>query len=340
MPDRPQDDPNTTRPSARLPGGLDVRQLPMIDIAAAALTLLWLVIAAIFFFTGDGSEGGRPLSALVAALAVLMPVALIWLIATSLRTVRRLREEAARLQQEIEALRRGATAQPLRHPPVGQSAAVPMAPFGQPAGAPPVASQPVVSQPVAAPHPGQTQALRRPPAPPRPVAEQITPASDAAMPAPMPPADFIAALNFPDSPDDAEGIRTLRRALEDPVAAKLIRSAQDVLNLLGADGIYMDDLVPEELPPGALWRRFSEGARGQTVAELGAIEEPNVLAATATRMRSDPVFRDAAQHFLRQFDRSLSDFVPTVPDEMLAMIGATRTARAFMLLGRVAGTFD
>ena len=157
---------------------------------------------------------------------------------------------------------------------------------------------------------------------------------------PLPPADFIGALNFPDSPDDAEGIRTLRRALEDPTAAKLIRSAQDVLNLLGADGIYMDDLVPEELPPGVLWRQFSEGSRGQSVAGLGAIEEPNVLAATATRMRSDPVFRDAAQHFLRQFDRSLSDFAPTVPDEMLGMVGMTRTARAFMLIGRVAGTFD
>ncbi|OWJ78156.1 hypothetical protein [Haematobacter genomosp. 1] len=326
MPDTPQDDQTSPRPAGLPPEGSAFRQLPLIDIAAAALTLLWLVIAAVFFFTGDGSEGGRPLSALVAALAVLMPVALIWLIATSLRTVRRLREEAASLQQEIDALRRGATAQPLRQPPVAQP------PVSQPSAAqvlPPLTAGTAARA---------AQPARRQPAPPRAVPQQAAP--EAAEQEPLPPADFIGALNFPDSPDDAEGIRTLRRALEDPTAAKLIRSAQDVLNLLGADGIYMDDLVPEELPPGALWRQFSEGARGQSVAGLGAIEEPNVLAATATRMRSDPVFRDAAQHFLRQFDRSLSDFAPTVPDEMLAMVGMTRTARAFMLLGRVAGTFD
>ena len=336
MPDTSQDDQTSPRPAGLLPEGSALSQLQPTDIAAAVLTLLWLAMAAIFFFTGEESEGGGPLSALVAGLAVAMPVALIWLIATSLRTVRGLREEAVRLQQEIDALRRGATAQPLRQPPVAQQSvaqpSVLQPSVLQPAGAQAPLAQPATGAPRAA------QPARRQPTPPRAVAQQA--ASEPAELEALPPADFIGALNFPDSPEDAEGIRTLRRALEDPAAAKLIRSVQDVLNLLGADGIYMDDLVPEELPPGALWRQFSAGARGQSVAGLGAIEEPNVLAATATRMRSDPVFRDAAQHFLRQFDRSLSDFAPTVPDEMLAMVGMTRTARAFMLLGRVAGTFD
>ena len=108
MPDTSQDDQTSPRPAGLLPEGSALSQLQPTDIAAAVLTLLWLAMAAIFFFTGEESEGGGPLSALVAGLAVAMPVALIWLIATSLRTVRGLREEAVRLQQEIDALTPGA----------------------------------------------------------------------------------------------------------------------------------------------------------------------------------------------------------------------------------------
>ena len=57
-------------------------------------------------------------------------------------------------------------------------------------------------------------------------------------------------------------------------------------------------------------------------------------------MRQDPVFRDTAHHFLRQFDRTLNEFEQTATDQELSDLAETRTARAFMLLGRVSGTFD
>lgn len=57
-------------------------------------------------------------------------------------------------------------------------------------------------------------------------------------------------------------------------------------------------------------------------------------------MKQDPVFRDAVHHFLRQFDRTLVDFEQNATDEEIAQMSETRTARAFMLLGRVTGTFD
>jgi hypothetical protein len=57
-------------------------------------------------------------------------------------------------------------------------------------------------------------------------------------------------------------------------------------------------------------------------------------------MRTDPVFRDAAHHFLRQFDRSFQAFEKTATDEDIVELSNTRTARAFMLFGRVAGVFD
>ena len=57
-------------------------------------------------------------------------------------------------------------------------------------------------------------------------------------------------------------------------------------------------------------------------------------------MKQDPIFRDAAHHFLRRFDHMLIEFEKTASDEEIAAMSETRTARAFMLLGRVAGTFD
>jgi hypothetical protein len=62
-------------------------------------------------------------------------------------------------------------------------------------------------------------------------------------------ADFIRALQFPETPEDKEGFRALRLALEDRTVAKLIRAAQDVLTLLSQEGIYMDDLKPELARP-------------------------------------------------------------------------------------------
>ena len=45
-------------------------------------------------------------------------------------------------------------------------------------------------------------------------------------------------------------------------------------------------------------------------------------------------------HFLRTFDKTFAAFEPNATDEELADLAETRTARAFMLFGRVTGTFD
>ena len=126
---------------------------------------------------------------------------------------------------------------------------------------------------------------------------------------------------------------------EDRTAAKLIRAAQDVLTLLGQEGIYMDDLKPDRARP-ELWRRFAQGERGRGVAALGGVRDRSSLALTAGRMREDTIFRDAAHHFMRTFDKTLQQFEKEASDADLAALSDTRTARAFMLFGRVAGVFD
>jgi hypothetical protein len=57
-------------------------------------------------------------------------------------------------------------------------------------------------------------------------------------------------------------------------------------------------------------------------------------------MKQDPIFRDAAHHFLRRFDKMFSEFERDATDADISDRSNTRTARAFMLLGRVAGIFD
>ncbi|MGB3407527.1 MAG: hypothetical protein WBA67_08530, partial [Jannaschia sp.] len=155
-----------------------------------------------------------------------------------------------------------------------------------------------------------------------------------------PPAeDFIRALNFPENERDTEGFAVLRRALKHRQTAQLVTAAQDVLTLLSQDGIFMDDLSPHRAD-AAVWRAFAGGMRGSEISALGGIRDRSSLALTLGRMKDDPVFRDTVHHFLRTFDQVYSGFASGASDLELVRFAETRTARAFMLTGRAAGTFD
>ena len=157
--------------------------------------------------------------------------------------------------------------------------------------------------------------------------------------APLSNADFIRALNFPETPDDRIGFAVMNRAMKDHLTSQMIRAAQDILTLLSQDGIYMDDLRPDMARPD-VWRQFAKGERGRAIAALGGIRDRSSLALSNGRMKQDAVFRDTAHHFLRVFDTCFSKFEPTASDAEISAFSETRTARAFMLLGRVAGTFS
>jgi len=320
----------------------DRDRLSPAEVIAFTLSLLWLLGAGLFFLLlADPDIESRttfdPLRFVMTMLAVFLPVAMIWVAATAARTARVMREESTRLQAAIDAIRHTAIAQ---------------------ASAPAAAGEPSVTrklEELAASARKTETALAtftstrdrsrpasRPAAPAKPVEDQAslplgTTAED--MAPPLDRADFIRALNFPETADDEAGFAALRRALKDRQAAQLIQAAQDVLTLLSQDGIYMDDLRPDMARP-EVWRRFAEGARGRTIAALGGVRDRSSLALAAGRMRQDPIFRDAAHHFLRRFDRTFQEFEPDASDAEISELGDTRTSRAFMLLGRVAGMFD
>jgi len=319
MPDDPKP---TTFDLGPDPRDAPSRRAVAIDVAAAILTLAWLGAAAYFLLDDRAAadDGPAVLDAVLAALAVLMPVALIWVAALAARTARVLRAETAWLRAAIDAMRaaqvehRQGAASDIRPSPAARHGAGTGSAAGTAARARAVEPGP--------PEPQPTLALNAP-------AERE----------PLSIADFIRAMNFPENEHDREGFRTLRRALEHPATERLIRAGQDALTLLSQDGIYMDDLRPDRARP-EIWRKFAAGERGRSVAALGGVHDRSPLGLAAGRMKKDPVFRDAAHHFLRHFDRAFAAFEKDASDADIMALADTRTARAFMLLGRAAGTFD
>ncbi len=332
--------PSTVTPRPRSGAPLNLSNAERI---ALVLSLIWFALVVIFFMLMPEGEGSYSVFTVAMSLVgIFLPVAMIWVAAVTARTAREMRAEAQALKQSVEAMRtawiqqqtaRGAQNVEKKLEEIAATARqteTALATFTSRRDA--QATQPSADR----------KAALVPPRPSGPADDQPalalgTPADE--LRAPVSVADFIRALNFPDSAEDREGFRALRRALDDRTVAKLIRAAQDVLNLMAQDGIYMDDLKPDRARP-EIWRRFAQGERGREVAALGGVRDRSSMALTAGRMRNDTIFRDAAHHFLRQFDKTFAEFEQNATDQEVAELAETRTARAFMLLGRVTGTFD
>ncbi|MEM9031055.1 MAG: hypothetical protein AAGB18_00285 [Pseudomonadota bacterium] len=333
------------------------------EVIALTLSALWLLgVTVLFFVIGAREMGGAPDSVrgLTVIFAVFMPIALIWVATMAASSARMMRAETRRLEDALDAMRQAylaqkqaegaATVSPSLERKLDQIAAsqraagVAIANFAaQKAEAAPQTAEPEgapVTETAAgaerggllAPRPGADGPLD-------PSQASLAFAEEEARVQPITIEDFITAMNFPKTAEDAAGFRALRRAMQDRRAASALQASQDLLTLLSQEGIYMDDLQPDPARP-ELWRRFAQGERGRAIAALGGIRDRSGIALTAARMRQDHIFRDTAHHFLRRFDQVFSEFEAHATDAEIAALADTRTARAFMLLGRVAGTFD
>ncbi|MDR9428006.1 MAG: hypothetical protein RI538_07450 [Salibaculum sp.] len=308
-----------------------------VEITAGVISLVWLAAAALVFVVGPADDGADRVGFAVTLLAVVLPLAVIWVAAIAMRSARIVREESRRLQAAVDAMRQTYIADRQARGAAGMDPAVErkldeIARAAQQAGATPTSTA------------ERSGGLTAPQGPEPPAGSGDQPAlalgtGPEDMPPPVQRSDLILALNFPDTEDDAVGFAALRRALKDRDARQLIQASQDVLTLLSQDGVYMDDLHPDRARP-EFWRRFARGERGRAVGALGGVRAPEPLALAAGRMREDTIFRDAAHHFLRKFDQMLEGFEKEATDEEIAALSETRTARAFMLLGRVTGAFD
>lgn len=298
-------------------------QRDALTTAGIAVSAVWLLLVALFWLLapgGEGSQGG--IARLATIMGTVLPLALIWLAVGMARALAVLRAEAEDLRQRLAEMR--GMAAPRATPP---QHALPDAPEVEPQARAAVPAQPR-SAPALAPR--QT---------PRATADQRQQVPPADRPVVEVDVDtLIRALNFPDGADDAPAIAALRTALQDPDHARVLRAAQDVVTLLAGQDLYMDNLPPDPVP-AAVWRRFAEGQRGSAVASLGGIQDPLALETAARLLDRDEIFRDTAHHFLRHFDAMLTRHLPQMDDAQIAVLADTRSARAFMLLGRLAGTF-
>lgn len=327
------------------------KNITSVEIIALALSLVWMLGAVVFFLTmgsANAVEAGNlgGLRFLVTMLAIFMPVAMIWVAATAARSSRVMREESQRLQAAIDAIRQSYVSQAQAGRQSAPDVSTVARKLDQIAEAQRKTETTLAN--LSAGREREAIAARKAlPAPSEKTDagetdEQValplgTPSED--MAPPLERADFIRAVNFPETAEDKAGFDALRRALADRHAKQLIQAAQDILTLLSQDGIYMDDLNPDMARP-EVWRKFASGERGRSVAALGGVRDRSSLALTAGRMRQDPIFRDVAHHFLRRFDQTFAEFADGATDSEISALSDTRTARAFMLLGRVAGTFD
>ncbi|WP_282093885.1 hypothetical protein [Epibacterium ulvae] len=314
------------------------RSLGAAEAFASALSLIWGVVYGLgdrFFGSTETEFWSDPLLSLW---VLILPILLIWACALNLRSSRIASAESAFLTAQLNQMQTNA----LNDAQTGTAASgVSMVQkldeIAETARKTETALATFHSIRMETNRPS---AQTRPPPPPQDeqgalalgtTAEDMTP--------PLQVDQFIRALNFPETADDEIGFTALRLALQDRKASQVIQAAQDILTLLSQDGIYMDDLHPDMARP-EIWRHFAKGSRGREVAALGGVRDRSSLALTAARMKQDPIFRDAAHHFLRRFDQMIVNFEKTASDAEVAALGETRTARAFMLLGRVAGTFD
>ncbi|NIY80942.1 MAG: hypothetical protein HWE33_02565 [Rhodobacteraceae bacterium] len=317
----------------------DAPKITATEMIAAILSLIWLAMTAGYFLivgTGTSEGGFDSIRFVMMLIAIFMPVAMIWVGALAVRASVTMREESRRLQAAISAMR-----QAYLSGQQGGSNATVEKKLEEIAAAQRKTESTLAT--FTSIRPGQTPAEDKLAIPaPTLIEEQAslalgTPSESLAPPLSV--ADFIKALNFPETAEDKEGFRALRRALSDRKVSQLIHAAQDVLTLLSQDGIYMDDLRPDRAKP-EIWRRFAKGERGHAVASLGGVRDRSSLALASARMKQDAIFRDAVHHFLRKFDKTFAEFEQTATDEEIAALSDCRTARAFMLLGRVTGTFD
>jgi len=151
--------------------------------------------------------------------------------------------------------------------------------------------------------------------------------------------DLVRALDFPRDADDREGFRALKLVLRHPGLAQMLQAAEDVLNLLSQEGVYVNDLAMDPVDPAA-WRRYMAGVRGPEVDGVGGIRNPGALETARRLVASDSIFGDSALFFRRRFDAMLAEFAAKATDAELIEFVGTRSGRAFMLLLRLNRSLD
>ena len=295
---------------ARLRGlGDRLRALPRARRWAAGASLVWAVVvlayAAGFLAVAAGGQGRGTLflDAMFFLLTLTVPLVLVWIaawlaeeLAAQRALVAALADAALPLAAALEAARTradkpaGVTPEAMQRAVQAAVAGLKPPDLGRPLdrliiGQSRIESalQRLAAEPRPALQPGFADAPAPAPSAPAPVAPEPSAAAPPERPAPAPEEaeperpswpDLVRALDFPRDADDQEGFRALKAALRHPALAQMLQAAEDVLNLLSQEGVYVDELPMDPVDPVA-WRRFIAGVRGAEVAAVAGIRDPH-----------------------------------------------------------------
>ena len=149
---------------------------------------------------------------------------------------------------------------------------------------------------------------------------------------------LLKALHFPNDANDTIGFEALNIARKDNLVLELLRVSEDFLNLLAHDGIYLDDLTVEA-PSVEAWRNFINTDKKVSYKKLSCIGIDESIKKLKIRAKMDAVFRDTALMLFRRFDKLLRDRAETAEDHQIFKISATRSGKAFLIVGKISDIF-
>ena len=100
------------QPPPRKDTGLGPSPVPLepvpsrgLEIGGAVLSLFWIILILAYVLMTPPGGDAQTFGLVLTLLMVFLPVALIWVVVITLRSVRELRAEAARLQASVDAMR-------------------------------------------------------------------------------------------------------------------------------------------------------------------------------------------------------------------------------------------
>lgn len=314
----------------RQSGVLPEPWLGLENMVAILATVIWIVLCAVLFWSAEPLADVLqvPLLQVAVAVSVALPAAMIWVIAFTMKNARISRGQIERLLHAVRSMREAQASQAGRDAAAdpGIQRKISELADGQERLEATLAEM-LDAEGIADPEAGKPTILRRQ----EPLEQEES--------KPLTVAELIQAMNFPDTAEDMKGMAAYRRGLKDQTIGGLIRASEDILTLFSREAMYMDDLTASRTRPET-WRKYANGGRGQEIAELGGDLDRECLSLVEEQMNQDSVFRDAAEHFLRKFDKTFSELSDHLSNQEISALADTRTARAFRLLGKVTGLFE
>lgn len=150
--------------------------------------------------------------------------------------------------------------------------------------------------------------------------------------------DIAHVLNFSDQKEKGDWANAFAQLSQDGRYLDFIRMAEDVIEVLESEGIYVEDLNLRTAQSD-IWLEFASGERGEAVQDLAGIRDPSVLALTRGRLRNDPKFHDVALRFQKQFIHMLDELSEGAADEDFLLLNQSRGGRVFIILAEISGLF-